>query len=640
VRLALTTAVAAVVLAASPAAFAVEVETAVSAKRVGVGDTFIVQLTAMSDGSAGNRVSDARLPLPPGMTATAPNASPQSQVSIVNGQMTQRAGVIVTWNVTASKVGSFKVGPPSVTLGGERAQGGVIAIEVVPAGANPGGSAQRQRRGFDPFNFMDPFGNGSPFGGSPFPPGFNFKSPFDDDTNEPEQQEPTYPPELRVDKAPDPLAFLRATVTPDHAIVGQQVTLRIFAYGGRGNFSAVNPNEPSHADFLAFDTKSDPSHGYLVPIGDARFVGAKLEELPLFPLRAGTLRAGDMKMGFGGRGYPQTGPNLGLVRESNWVDVFVTEPPLRGRPAGYKIGDVGDYKLTATVEPRDIMAGESIAVVATLSGVGNVPFKLLQPERSGVEWLEPSLSEKMEAPGGVVQGTRTFSYVVRLGEAGSIDLGELTLPYYDPKKREYAIARAALGIINVKPNPNAKVVPPEQKQIDRLAGVLHARDHLGPFAGTPKPLSDRPGFFGLLLLAPFGVVLVGGALSAATRAREKLRVRGTSLSAQLESALRDAKTQAKSDPSATVNAVERAVFLAIELKLGLKARAVLKTELAQTLTERGLPEARARALASILEDGDALRFVGAPSGIDPAELAQRTETNVIAMRGDKLKAES
>ena len=181
-RLALTTAVAAVVLAAPSVALAVEVQTAVSTKRVGVGDTFIVQLTAMSDGSAGNRVSDARLPLPPGMTATAPSASPQSQVSIVNGQMSQHTGVIVTWTVTANKVGSFRVGPPSVTLGVERAQGSVIAIEVAPAGASPGGGTQRQRRSFDPFNFMDPFGNGSPFGNSPFPPGFNFKSPFDDET--------------------------------------------------------------------------------------------------------------------------------------------------------------------------------------------------------------------------------------------------------------------------------------------------------------------------------------------------------------------------------------------------------------------------------------------------------------------------
>jgi hypothetical protein len=630
--LGVATAAAAAVMALSPVAFAVEVQTAVSSRQVGVGDSFVVQLTAMSDGSTGTDVTDLRLPLPPGMTASAPSASPQSQVSIVNGQMSQRAGVIVTWNVTATKLGSFKVGPPSLSLGGQRAQGNVIPIEVVPAGA--AGGPQRTRRGFDPFNFVDPFGNG----GSPFPPGFNFQSPFDNDTNS-QPEEPSYPDELRVDKAADPIAFLRATVTPDHVVVGQQVTLRIFAYGGRGNYSAVNPNEPSHADFLTLNSNAETGHPYLVPIGDTRYIAVKLDELTLFPLHAGTLRAGDMKMGFGGRGYPQTGPGLGLVRESNWVDVFVSEPPLRGRPPGYKMGDVGDYKLTASVDPRQIMAGEAIAVVATLSGIGNVPFKIQTPEQHGVEWLEPSLTEKIEAPNGIVQGTRSFSYVVRLNDPGNVDLGELTLPFYNPKRREYAIARAALGVINVKPNPNAKATPVEAK-IDRLAGVLEPRNQLGPFAGAPKPLSDRPYFFGLLLLAPFGVVVVGGALSATSRAREKLRVRGTSLSAQLDAALRDAKTLAKSDSGAAVTALERAVFLGIELKMGLKARAILKTELAQSLTERGLPAERAQALARILEDADALRFVGDASGIDAKELAQRTETTLLTLRSDKLKAES
>jgi len=632
-RLGLSVATAAAVVALSSVALAVEVQTAASTRQVSVGDSFVVQLTAMSDGSTGNTVADMRLPLPPGMTASAPTPSQQSQVSYMNGQMTQRIGVVVTWNVTATKVGSFRVGPPSLTLGGQRAQGNVIAIEVAPAGA--GGAPQRTRRGFDPFNFMDPFGNG----GSPFPPGFNFHSPFDDDTNQQDEQ-PSYPDEFRVDKAGDPIAFLRATVSPDHVVVGQQVTLRIYAYGGRGNYQAINPNEPSHADFLTLNSSAETGRPYLVPIGDTRYIAVKLDELTLFPLHSGTLRAGDMKMGFGGRGYPQSGPGLGLVRESNWVDVFVSEPPLRGRPPGYKLGDVGDYKLSATVEPRQIMAGESIAVVATLSGIGNVPFKIQTPEQRGVEWLEPSLSEHIEAPNGVVQGTRTFSYVVRLNEAGNIDLGELTLPFYNPKRREYATARAALGIINVKPNPNAKPASVDAKPIDRLAGVLQPRNQLGAFAGAPRPLSDRPYFFGLLLLAPFGVVLVGGAVSAATRAREKLRVRGTSLTTQLDLALHEAHTSAKSDSGTAVAALERAVFLSIELKMGLKARAILKTELAHSLAERGLPKERAEALARILEDCDALRFVGIASGIDVTELTQRTETNVMAMRTDKLKAES
>lgn len=630
-RLAFTAAAALAVLAASPVAHALEVKTAVSSQRVGVNEPFIVQLVVMSDGQNGNSIADVRLPLPPGMTAGPPSRSPQSQVSIINGQMSQRVGVTLTWTVTPSKVGSFKVGPPSATFAGERAQGNPIPVEVV-AGAT-GGGQQRQRRGFDPFNFFDPFGQGS----SPFPPGFNFRSPFDDDPSEQQQpEEPSYPDELRVDKAPDPIAFLRATITPNPVVVGQQVTLRVYAYGGRGQFSAENPNEPSHADFLTFDSGPEQAKAYLVPVSGIRFIAAKLRELPMFPLHAGTLPAGNMKMGFAGRGYPQ-GPNGGaLVRESNWVNLVVTEPPLAGRPVGYKIGDVGEYRIEASVEPRQVLAGESISVIAKLSGIGNVPFKLQTPEGHGVEWLEPALTEKMEAPGGVVQGSRTFSYVVRMTEAGKVDLGEISLPYYDPKRHEYAVARARLGEIEVKPNPNLVKAKVEPKPSDRLGGVLHARDTLGPVPATAQPLSDRPGFWAALLLAPFGVVFTGGALSFAARAREKLRARGASLGAQLETALREARELAKRDTQGSVAAVERALFLAIELKLNLKARAILKSELRAALVERGLPSARAEALARILEDCDTLRFVGAESGIDPSELSRRAAQNATEVRSEKL----
>ena len=629
-RLAFTAAAALAVLAASSIALALEVKTAVSSQRVGVSEPFIVQLVVMSDGQNGNTIADIRLPLPPGMSAGPPSRSPQSQVSIINGQMSQRVGVTLTWTVTPSKVGSFKVGPPSATFGGERAQGNPIPVEVV-AGAT-GGGQQRTRRNFDPFNFFDPFS-----GGSPFPPGFNFKTPFDDDPAEQQQpEEPSYPEELRVDKAPDQIAFLRATIAPNPVVVGQQVTLRVFAYGGRGQFSAENPNEPSHADFLTFDSGPDQVKAYLVPVSGIRFIAAKLRELPMFPLHAGTLRAGNMKMGFAGRGYPPAPTGGALMRESNWVNLVVTEPPLDGRPAGYKIGDVGEYHIEATVEPRQVLAGESISVVAKLAGVGNVPFKLQTPESRGVEWLEPALTEKMEAPGGVVQGSRTFSYVVRMTEPGKIDLGEVSLPYYDPKRHAYAVARAKLGEIEVKPNPNAVKSKVEPKPNDRLAGVLHARDTLGSMPAVQQPLSDRPGFWAALLLAPFGVVFAGGALSVAARARAKLRERGASLGAQLETALREARELSTRDTQGSVAAVERALFLAIESKLNLKARAILKSELPSALIERGLPSARAEALARILEDCDTLRFVGAGSGIDPSELAQRAAKTTAEMRSDKL----
>jgi hypothetical protein len=630
VRLALTAAAALAVVALSASAQAeLQVQMGISSQRVPVGEPFVVQLTVTSDGQ-NSGLSDARLPAPPSMTVGRPSASPQSRVSIINGQMSQSTGVTLTWTVTPSKVGVFRVGPPSVTFGGERAQGNPVQIEVVPASA--GGAQQRARRSFDPFDFMNQFG----LGNSPFPPGFNFKSPFDDDNGEQQDQLPAYPDELRLDKAPDPIAFARATLTPERVFVGQQVTLRVFAYGGRGEYSLGNLNEPSHADFLAFDSTPDQFHAYLVPIAGTRYIAGKLRELPLFPLHAGTLRAGDMKMSFSGRGYPPRPPGTDVLRESNWAEVVVSEPPLHNRPPGYKVGDVGDYKLSANVEPREIMAGEAVSVVATLSGIGNVPYKIQTPEHQGVEWLEPSLTEKIEVPNGIVQGTRTFNYVVKVSEPGKLDLGEVTLPYFDLKRGDYVIARAALGTINVKPNPNAKSAAAEPKPNDRLAGVLKPRDTLSAYPSLDKPIADSRGFWAALLLAPFSVLLAGGVVSASNRAREKMRERGSSLAAQLDAALREARELAQTDTPGSVSAVERAVFLAIELKLGFKARAVLKTDLATALTARGLPATRAQALSAIVEDCDSLRFVGSASGVDPAELAQRASKNANEMRADKL----
>jgi hypothetical protein len=46
------------------------------------------------------------------------------------------------------------------------------------------------------------------------------------------------------------------------------------------------------------------------------------------------------------------------------------------------------------------------------------------------------------------------------------------------------------------------------------------------------------------------------------------------------------------------------------------------------------------ALARLLEDCDTLRFVGASSGIDPAELAQRARKNAAEIASEKLTTPS
>ena len=88
----------------------------------------------------------------------------------------------------------------------------------------------------------------------------------------------------------------------------------------------------------------------------------------------------------------------------------------------------------------------SVAAVREERQVSEHPAETDEPDQGEREGLELP-------PGAVANdrfgGTRTFSYVVRIHRAGAVDLGEIRIPYWDPQARAYAVARTALGIVQV-----------------------------------------------------------------------------------------------------------------------------------------------------------------------------------------------
>lgn len=613
------------VLATAPALAAVNLQTTVSERTVEVGETFYVKLSALSD-RTDQAPSNPTLAVPQGIAVHGPSVGSQTQMTITNGQMQQRVGLNATWQLTATRPGKYRIGPASVEAGGARAQGEVIVVEVVPAGTKPR-RALPGNQPFDPFDLFDRMRGGRRF------PGFGFNFDLDEPQEEPEL--PAYPEEFRVDAAKDPIAFLRATLTPRKVVIGEQVTLRVYAYGSRGPFGEAHlSTEPSRGDFVGYQLgdRSDREL-YRVPIGDTTWFAAKVREYALFPLRSGTLEAGAMKFGFNGPRYANQGGFQGLVRTCEPASVVVTEPPLQGRPPGYKLGDVGDYELTAKVEPRELVQGESVSVIAKLEGVGNVPAKLRLPERRGIAWGEPSMIDKVEPNGDVIQGYRVFTYVVRIDEAGKVDLGELTLPHWNPKKKAYEVARAVLGEIQVKPNPKLAREPESKSERDPLREALSVRAELGAPAQATRHLADRPWFWALLVAGPLGVITAGAGSKLFARLRERARARRHAHETVAAEALRGAASAAaQGDGAATASAVERAVFTTIEGASGLKARAVLKDELARALCEVGYAEDLAKRTEQLLKDCDVVRFTGDTETSGARELAAQAAEIVQRLR--------
>jgi hypothetical protein len=423
--------------AAAPAGAATGVQTNLSEHQAEVGDSVQVEMSAMSD--TDDVPQNPRLELPPGFSVRGPNVSSSQQISIMNGTFTRRRGITATWVIASSRPGRYVIGPASVQVGKGRLSGQTMRLDVVPQGSlsqrrpkSPFGSG-----GFDPFSLF---------------PQFPKLPNLDDLDDQPLLNAPPQAPaEYMTDTAPDSMAFLRGAVTPTHAIVGQQMTLSVYAYGNRGAFEETYSSEPSRADFVShvIVDNSFRQPRFMVPIGGTDWSAVKVREVALFPLRAGTLTIGKMRMGFRGPRYPETRPLEGLVRYSPEIHVIVSEPPLAGRPPGYELGDVGQFSLAAEVDPRRTEAGGAVGVSVRVEGTGNLPHRLRLPERRGVEWLPPTTTEAITPNESVVGGWRQFRYVVRLSEAGTVDLGEVTLPYYDAQTGRYAVARAKLGNVTV-----------------------------------------------------------------------------------------------------------------------------------------------------------------------------------------------
>jgi len=557
-----------------------------------VGETFIVQMTALA-GQRDPPPSNPKVKLPAGVVLRAgPQIGPHVEASMpMGGQPTIRSGISVTWQLQAQRPGRFRIGPPSVEFRGKRYETNPVEIDIVPKGQKP----QRGNNPFDPFNLLPQL---------PFPsmPG------FDDDDWPFSPKEPPRDPSLSLPAAPAASVFLRSIVDKTRAVVGEQVTLSIYQYTRSGAPDAVDVHEATTSDFfqrsmLTPGTDPEPRSAQ---VGEHTWRVELLRRIALFPLKTGRLEIGPMRVSFAGFGLTR-GRGTTAIRESNPLAVDVEEPPVNGRPVGYR-GDVGNFSLGAQVEPRTAEAGGAVAVTVHLTGTGNLPQSLPVPARTGVEWLDPEAREKIEVRNDRIVGTRTFTYVVRLQQPGNIDLGEIVLPFFDPESKAYSSARTLLGSVKVRPG-NAAPASSSSAERDPFESVATVRTSLGSVPARGIPWTDHRWFWILIAAGPLGVLLAGG-LSTATRGVvSRLRTRQDSPTRLATLAIGRARKAAKAgNPAETAVDVERAVHGWIEGCTGLRSRGVLRSELAGRLRELDIDEETAERAATVLGECEAIRF--------------------------------
>lgn len=625
----------ALALATSHVALAqARLSTQLSSTVVQVGERFQVQVTYQQVDD--ERPSSPELVVPSSFEAQGPSLSTQQSVSIVGLQMTRTSSTVATWILAATAKGHFRIGPASMVVGGRKVTDRAVDIDVVAA-SNRTNNARGRRRNL-PFDPFDPFGGGDPFSGPMFPPipGLRLEEPTEPPTL------PAVPEELNVERAKDPLAFLDARVTPKRAVVGEQIRLNVYAYFKPGASEAVALSEPTLDGFLSYRSEHDDllTKNYVVAIAGERYLARKFLSYALFPTKSGPLTIGPTVMTFATQSRFAGGGGNSTERRSEPLTILVEEPPLSGRPPFYHLGDVGQFKLTATVEPRQIHVGESVSVQIEVSGTGQLPQRLDAPEQSGLDWLEPSVTQQVSEQRGMIGGARQFAYVVRMSRAGNIDLGQMRFAFFNPATRKYEIARADLGQVLVQAaDPSAStspgtaasgsVAPGARSTPEEEAHRLVAEQLRTTLSKTQPPstrLVDRTGFVAALGMGPVAAALFFLGRGATRRAREIARSRSSSAMAVIRRELTIAEQSLlASDRTKVLASLERALHLVIEDRTGLKSRGILRDELLPQLQQKGLDAERAKELVAHLGECEDARFTGALADGDPAQLSALVE---------------
>jgi len=595
-----------------------QVTSSASANLVEVGEVFTIELKALGDQSA-PQATDPELRAPPAFTARGPSVSTQTFMQFGGGGSSIKVGIGATWRLVANQPGRYSIPGPSVLWNGKRIQTNAVVIEVVAAGKKP-----KQRNIFDPFDnpFLMPGG-----------PGKGLPWPFGEES--PEEEEEPDASSLSMPKAPDDWIFLRAVPDKKTAVVGEQITVSFYIYY-RTDYKIEEWHEAPLSDFRRFPLLKNPGTEPVVManVGGQRFHTRVWDRVAVFPLRAGELHTGSLKMRF-------TARRIGRHNERASDDqiITVTEPPRDNRPPGYAIGDVGRFSLSATVTPRRIEQGGAASVLLKVTGTGNLPQSLRVPERTGIEWLDPEKKESIEAQGNTVAGWRSFGYVVRVKDSGKVDLGTVELPYWDPEAKRYQIEKAVLGTLDVTPvapvlDPSTRrpTVTTDLAKNDPFAALAGPRKALSAFVPAAGPPWQSGATLWLLVAAPpFAVALGFAGAGAARRARARRAAKKDAPAALAARALAEAReAEARGDTKEVAAALERALHLAIEGATGLKSRGVLLADLPAELEARGLDRALADEASGALAACESLRF-------DPAaeaaarDLGERARAVVSAL---------
>lgn len=338
-----------------------------------------------------------------------PYTSSQSSYQMINGHTSSSSSVTITYTLYAAKNGSFTIGASHALVGGKRLSSRPVKIQV-------SGHAQRTNgapnmHGQDSYDQPRMRSAGSAISGSDL---FIKVSASKKRVHEQEPILLTYKVYTQVDltqlegKMPDLKGFHTQEVP-----LPQQKTFHSETVNGRP-YKCV-----TWSQYVMY-----PQMTGRLEIPSITFKGIVVQQ---------NRNVDPMEAFFnGGSGYVEVKKDIKAPGITLQVD------PLPQRPANFS-GGVGKFNISASLDKKEVKAGEPITLRVVVGGIGNLKL-LKQPVVNfpkDFDKYDAKVTDKTRLTANGVEGNMVYDFLAVPRNQGSYTIPSVELTYYDTGKNAY-----------------------------------------------------------------------------------------------------------------------------------------------------------------------------------------------------------
>ncbi|MFZ4621301.1 MAG: BatD family protein [Bacteroidota bacterium] len=250
--------------------------------------------------------------------------------------------------------------------------------------------------------------------------------------------------------------FVRAVIDRSRVYQGEQVLVQFKLYTRLELADVSIDKSPTMTSFWSEEFPFQPNINWAVEVinGKQYKVGI-IRKTALFPTASGNLEIQPIEMTCKVR-IPRSrqskdlfdqffnDPFFGMARladvkiKSNPVKITSLPLPTNPVPESFQ-GAVGKFTLRADVNKRRSKTNEPITLKAVISGTGNV--KILEAPKlklpSDFEQYDPKVKEEIERTGTLINGTKTFEWLIVPRYPGDKKIPAMEFSYFDANQHRY-----------------------------------------------------------------------------------------------------------------------------------------------------------------------------------------------------------